>query len=152
MYRTWGIRALITLVAGLGLFLVFASALQVPAVGETIGSPQMCGTCHVMKYEVVTLEKSAHRDRACLDCHSPTGFIAKPVEEIKSASRHLWIFATNSTPDVIKPQHESREIIQARCESCHAPTIGKGHISREESGRYCFECHRQTPHGTPQRN
>ena len=152
MLRKWGIRALITVVAALGIFLVFAVTLQVPAVGRSIGSPQACGTCHVMTREVVTLEKGAHKDLTCLECHSPTGFIDKPVDEIKSASRHLWIFMTNTTPDIIKPLQSSREIVQSRCVQCHASVQGDTHAANFKSGRFCFECHREVPHGTPLRN
>lgn len=152
MVRKWGIRALILLGASFGAFLIFASALQVPAVGKTIGSPQACGTCHVMTYEVVTLEKSSHRDLVCLDCHAPTGFFEKPVEEIKSASWHMWVFMTNTTPDVIKPTQNSREITQARCVQCHATLHGNTKVESHDRGRLCFECHREVPHGTPLRN
>lgn len=152
MLRKWAIRTSIALVAGLGAFLVFAAALQVPAVGNAIGSAQACGTCHVMTYEVVTLEKSSHRDLVCLDCHAPTGFVEKPISEIKSASKHLWVFMTNTTPDVIKPEHSSREITQARCAQCHASLGGKDNLAKHGSDRFCFECHREVPHGTPLRN
>lgn len=152
MLRKWGFRGLILLGAVAGIFLLFAFTLQIPAVGKTIGSPQACGSCHVMKYEVVTLERSAHRDLACLDCHAPKGLVEKPVEEIKSASRHLFIFLSNATPDVIKPQHESKEIIQANCAKCHAPTVDQVHVNQLESGKFCFDCHRDVPHGRPLRN
>jgi cytochrome c nitrite reductase small subunit len=147
--KKWGLRSLIVAGAALGLFLVIAFALQVPAVGKTIGSPQACGTCHTMTYEVETLSRSAHRDLSCLDCHAAKGFVEKPVEELKSASRHLYIFTTGTTPDVIKPTHESLEIIQANCASCHATISNVPHIAENRS---CTECHRDTPHGRPLRN
>lgn len=152
MLRKWGLRGLILLGAAFGAFLIIAFTLQIPAVGKTIGSPQACGTCHVMDYEVTTLAKSAHRDLACLDCHGAQGFVEKPVEEVKSASRHLFIFMTNATPDVIKPQHESLEIIQSNCAQCHAQRIEQVHVGNAETGKFCFDCHRNVPHGRPLRN
>lgn len=152
MLKKWGLRSLIAIGAVVGLFLVFAFTLQVPAVGKTIGSTQACGTCHVMTYEVKTLQKSAHRDLSCLDCHSPKGFVEKPVDELKSASRHMYVFLTGATPDVIKPLHESKETIQANCASCHAQLTAKAHIASGDLGKYCFDCHRDTPHGRPLRN
>jgi len=152
MLKKWGLRSLIAIGAGVGLFLMIAFALQVPAVGKAIGSPQACGTCHVMTYEVVTLERSAHHQLSCLDCHAAKGFIEKPVEEFKSATRHMAIFLTGATPDVIKPLEESREIVQANCMSCHAQVNSKVSNTHNVTGRYCFECHRDTPHGTPLRN
>lgn len=153
MLQKWGLRFMIVLVICVGLFIAFAFTLQVPAVGKTIGSSKACGTCHVMTYEVLTLEKSAHRDLSCLDCHAPKGFVDKPVAELKSASRHMFIFMTNTTPDVIKPYDESRRIVQNNCASCHAKTVGKTHANDfEELGKFCFDCHRDTPHGRPLRN
>ncbi len=153
MLRKWSARAAIALGTIVGLFLLVAVVLQVPAVGQTIGSPKACGTCHVMTYEVVTLEHSAHHNLACLDCHAATGFVEKPVEEFKSATRHLYIFITDKTPDVIHPLEESRKIVQENCVRCHTSTLGDTHLAtQKEAERYCFECHRETPHGTPLRN
>lgn len=153
MHRKWTLRALIAASAALGLFLLFAVTLQVPAVGKTIGSPQACGTCHVMTHEVVTLENSSHRDLACLECHAPSGFIEKPVEEFKASSRHIYYFLTDSTPDVIKPQEHSRKVVQGNCEKCHnSLTSTDAQVHQKDSGRYCFDCHREVPHGRHQRN
>lgn len=151
MYKKWGLRTLIFLGALVSLFLVFAFALQVPAIGKGMGAPQACGTCHVMDYEVETLAKSAHRDLSCLDCHSPKGFLEKPIDEIKTASRHLYIFVSGTTPDVIKPLEHSRQIVQENCASCHAKITGIEHIGNDPN-RFCFDCHRDTPHGRPLRN
>lgn len=150
MNKKWGLRALLVFGASIALFLMFAFALQVPAVGKTMGSPQSCGLCHVMGYEVETLQKSAHRDLSCLECHSPKGFLEKPIDELKTASRHLYVFTTGQTPDVIKPNHAAKEIIQENCASCHNAITGPTHV--ETQGRFCFECHRDTPHGRPLRN
>jgi len=148
--KKWGLRVLFVVSAAVAMFLMFAFALQIPAVGKTIGSPKSCGTCHVMTTEVQTLQKSAHRDLSCLDCHSPKGFIEKPVDEIKTASRHMYVFTTGQTPDVIKPNHAAQEIIQENCASCHRAITGQTHLATQD--RFCFECHRDTPHGTPLRN
>lgn len=150
MLEKWGLRAMIAIVAAVGLFVVLAFTLQVPAVGKTIGSAQACGTCHVMTHEVITLEKSAHRDLACLECHAAGGFLEKPIEEIKSASVHMYVFMTGA-PDVIKPTETSRKIAQENCIRCHAGLNDKVH-TKADSERFCFECHRATPHGTPRRN
>jgi cytochrome c nitrite reductase small subunit len=152
MLKKWGPRALIGLGALLGLFLVFAFALSVPAVGQTIGSPKACNTCHVMQSEVKSLSVDVHRDLACTDCHSARGFVEKPVDELKTASRHLFIFVSNTTPDVIKPAHGTRELIQENCVACHALLVSNVHASMVQSGRLCFDCHREVPHGTPRRN
>ncbi len=152
MFRKWSFRLMIVVGAALGVFLLLAVTLQVPAVGKTIGSPQACGTCHVMKQEVVTLEHSSHRDLACLDCHAAQGFIDKPIDELKSSGRHIYYFLTDNTPDIIKPQEHSRKVVQANCEKCHAATVDTVHAPYNESGRFCFDCHREVPHSRPLRN
>lgn len=152
MLRKWILRLSVILGAFLGIFLIIAFALQVPAVGETIGSPQACGTCHVMNHEVKTLAMSAHRDLTCLECHSATGFFEKPVDEFRSASRHIYYFVSDNTPDIIKPLEDSRRIVQSRCVQCHAAVIGGTHAAEVDTGRYCFTCHRETAHSTPLRN
>lgn len=152
MVRKWGVRVLIGLGALVGAFLVVAFALQVPAVGKAIGNGTTCGTCHVMTSEVVSLSHSAHRDRSCLECHSKRGFLEKPLDEIKTASRHVYVFLSNSTPDVIKPGLEARETIQENCIACHAPIMNTVHVAEKDSGKMCFDCHRDTPHGRVHQN
>lgn len=153
MQSRWGKGALIAFGALVGAFLILAFALQVPAVGQTIGSPAACGTCHVMTDQVLSLERGVHRDRACVECHIPSGFFAKPIEEIKAAGRHAAVFLTNSTPDVITTTPSSREIIQARCIECHEGWLRDTSLADHPTdGLMCFECHRDTTHGLPLRN
>ncbi|BAD39715.1 cytochrome c3 family protein [Symbiobacterium thermophilum] len=153
MRNRWGKGALIALGALGGAFLILAFALQVPAIGHTIGAPAACGTCHVMTDQVLSLERGMHRELACVECHIPSGFFAKPIEEIKAASRHAAVFLTNSTPDVITATDSSRDIIQARCIECHAGFLRETSLVHHPTdGLKCFECHRDTTHGLPLRN
>ena len=152
LLKKWGIRSLIAVGLALGLCVLFAAVLQYPVVGQAIGSPAACGTCHVMAHEVETLATSPHSETACLDCHSAIGFVAKPVDEVKTAARHAYVFMTNKTPDIIKPDHHALKIVQDNCVRCHADTLGNTHIDRTGTTGYCFECHRNTTHSTPVRN
>jgi len=142
----WGIRILIGVGVVIGLFLVVATALQVPVVARSIGSPVSCATCHLMEPEVLTLSRSAHKDLACLDCHSARGFVSRPVEEIKSASRHLYLTLTKSEPDVIHLGRESRAVVQTNCKSCHTEVVRNIHFDPKQQ---CTDCHRSTPHDRP---
>lgn len=148
------VKGVLIAIGGLfGAFLILAFALQVPAVGQTIGSPAACSTCHVMEDQVLSLERGTHRSLACVQCHTPSGFFAKPIEEIKSASRHAAVFLSNSTPDVIAPTHSSREIIQAQCTECHAEWLRENSLAEHQpDGLMCFDCHRDVAHGRPLRN
>lgn len=152
MFKKWALRTAVFLGAVVGLFLMVAIALQVPAVGKTMGSTQACGTCHAMASEVATFQRSAHRDLSCLDCHSPRGFLEKPIDEVKTSYRHISVFVTDSTPDVIRPSDHARQTIQENCAACHAQLVSKVHVSDAGTGKFCFDCHRDTPHGRPVHN
>lgn len=144
----WGKRLLITAAGLLGFYLLAAAVLQVPAVGKAMGSAEACGTCHLMEPEIKSLERSAHKDLACLDCHSAHGFWQKPVDEVRSASVHLWVTLTRSEPDVVRLAEHSRETLQANCKACHATLVKDVHLS-DPSKQRCTDCHRATPHDGP---
>jgi len=97
-------------------------------LARTIGNGQTCGTCHVMTSEVESLSHSAHRDRSCLECHGKRGFLEKPIDEIN-------------------PGPEARQTIQENCVACHTPILNTVHVAEKDSGKLCFDCHRETPHG-----
>lgn len=126
-------------------FLLFAVAVRVPSVVSAMGSAEACGTCHFMEPHVQSIQKSSHRQLTCLDCHTAQGFFAKPYEEIKSASSHVWITLTNTEPDVIQIKEHSRRLMQANCQSCHSAVVHKIVLD----GRNCTDCHRNTPHDRP---
>lgn len=142
----WGKRLLFTAVGLFAAFMLVAVVLQVPAVGQTIGSPDMCGTCHLMTPEVKTLQASAHRDLSCLDCHSSHGFFEKPIDEVKSSARHIYVTLTKTEPNVVTITEDSRRIVEENCQSCHASLVRELHGGGP--ARNCTDCHRATPHDT----
>lgn len=142
----WGMRVVYGAGVVVGLFLLVAVALQMPVVARTIGSPDRCATCHLMEPEVLTLSKSAHKDLACVDCHSARGFLTKPVDEVKSAGRHVLLTLTRTEPDVIHLSTGSREEMQANCKACHTDVVRNIHF---DPAQQCTTCHRSTPHDRP---
>lgn len=143
----WGLRILYTAAGLFGIFLLAAVLLQVPAVGKAMGSAEACGTCHLMQPEIKTLQTSAHRDRSCLDCHSPHGFWEKPVDEVKTASRHLFVTVTHTEPMVVRLTDSGLKTVEENCRSCHATLVQNLHGG--EPARNCTDCHRATPHDRP---
>lgn len=145
MKRRWGLRLLGVIGTVLGVLAAFAVVLQVPAVARAVGSPGACGTCHTMSPQVAAFARSAHRQLACAECHTPSGVVERAVEEVRAASRHVVAYFAGP-PDVVHAGAESRDVIQANCVACHAPLVRD---VRHGGGRYCFDCHRFTPHDRP---
>lgn len=141
----WGRRLLFLTGLLFGLFLVMAVTLQVPAVGKAIGGAEACGTCHFMGPEITSLQRSAHGDLSCLDCHSAKGFWHKPADELKSASVHIWVTLTHTEPDVVRLTESGRRNMQANCQACHSDLVQ--HVVLDS--RQCTDCHRATPHDRP---
>ncbi|HYF91589.1 MAG TPA: NapC/NirT family cytochrome c [Symbiobacteriaceae bacterium] len=146
---TWGLRLLVTAGGLFGLFLLVAALLQVPAVGKAMGSNEACGTCHLMTPEIDSKTRSAHRDLSCLDCHSPHGFWAKPIDEAKVSARHVYVTLTHTEPDVVKLTESGFKTVEANCRDCHASLFENLHGGAP--ARNCTDCHRATPHDRPTR-
>lgn len=143
----WGVRLLWTLGGLLGIYLLAAVVLQVPAVGKAMGSNEACGTCHLMAPEIKTKDQSAHRDLSCLDCHSPHGFFEKPIDEAKVSARHLFVTLTHTEPDVVKLTESGLHVVEGNCRLCHADLVQNLH--GDGPARNCTDCHRSTPHDRP---
>lgn len=140
----WGLRLLLAVAGLLGVYLVAAVVLQVPAVSKAMGSNEACGTCHLMTPEINTKQKSAHRDLSCLECHSPHGFWEKPLDEARVSARHVWVTVTHTEPDVVRLTESGLRTVEANCRNCHQSLFGNLHDSNPS--RNCTECHRSTPH------
>lgn len=143
----WVKRFLLALGGAVGLFLLVAVVMKVPFVESKVNDPAMCATCHVMEQQVASHAASSHRTVSCNACHLEHGFLSGPFSEMKVGSRHLAIFVTGATPATIRARSDSRAMLQKNCISCHATTLHETEL--ETGGRYCWECHRSTPHEKP---
>lgn len=143
----WVQRLLWTVASVLGAFIVVCAVMQYPVVGKAMGSAQACGTCHFMEPQVKSKQASAHDKISCLDCHSSHGFFTKTIDEVKVASRHVYVTLSKAEPDVLTLSAEDREQVEANCRQCHAPTLAKLHGG--EPAKNCTSCHRGTPHDRP---
>lgn len=88
---------------------------------------------------------SRHQSEAtCNDCHLPQGVITKWIGKAQAGFRHTYKFYTGDHPVNIRITPGSKAIVQKNCQSCHRDLIKEVRLGE---GRYCFDCHRSTPHG-----
>lgn len=148
-----GILILGGVVCGLFIYVLFASH----AHSYLSDNPKACVNCHVMSSEFATWQHSSHREVAvCNDCHVPhDNFISKYFFKAKDGLYHATIFTLNAEPQVIRMRNASANVVQKNCEGCHFQLnqkINNTHMSVKKAnhgeGKLCWECHRETPHGS----
>ena len=119
-------------------------------------NPETCTNCHIMAPQYATWNHSSHREVAhCNDCHVPhNNFLNKYYFKAKDGLRHATIFTLRREPQVIFILEEGAEVVQQNCIRCHADLLVdpklKGtvaHHTTKRTGRKCWECHREVPHG-----
>lgn len=116
-------------------------------------NPRACVNCHIMAPEYATWFHSAHgRVTTCNDCHVPHGnLLSKYYFKAKDGIRHASMFMLRMEPQVIRIRAEGAEVVQANCVRCHntlnskVSTVNMG--KEHGQGRYCWDCHREVPHG-----
>ena len=110
-----GAFVLFVLIAG------FGSALTVGAV-VTIAytdTPTFCGSCHAMEPEIKGYEMSAHRNVACVECHTEPG-LAGWFKAKLNGTRQLVEVLTGSFPKPIPPpDHSLLPSTTVTCLRCH---------------------------------
>jgi cytochrome c nitrite reductase small subunit len=119
--------------------------------------PTTCVNCHIMAPQYATWSHSAHREVTnCNDCHVPhNNVFNKYYFKAKDGMRHATIFTLRREPQVIFIKSASKEVVQNNCIRCHEPIISDPLMSSVDpqfmcsrTDRKCWDCHRETPHGT----
>jgi len=119
--------------------------------------PESCVNCHIMAPQYATWYHSSHREITnCNDCHVPhNNIINKYYFKAKDGLRHSTIFTLRKEPQVIFIKDAGREVVHKNCIRCHTALITDSRLlayNREmhefRMDRKCWECHRETPHGT----
>lgn len=129
--------------AFLGFCLMLAS--KIPALG--LDRAEFCGQCHAMDEQVDTYLHSAHRlGSSCGDCHVPHDLVAGSAYKAYTGTRDVIAVVTNTVPGVIRVSETGKKVIQENCLRCHGDIMGEAGDTRRNGGRYCFDCHRSTPH------
>ena len=152
--REWRIVVMLLLGILIGLVLFILHAAR--ATSYLSDDPKACVNCHVMAPQFATWERGSHgKVTNCNDCHVPQdNFINKYLFKASDGLRHSFMFTFRLEPQVIQIKHAGKKAVQQNCIRCHSNVIhpislraisAKSIIEEEE--RYCWDCHRETPHG-----
>lgn len=158
---------------------VFATLLLLGgfnAVVESTNDMEFCISCHSMQYPNEEYKETVHYKNTsgvraeCSDCHVPKEYgpklwaklvaakdvfheIIGTIDSKEKFEKHRWAMA-NRVWEKLKAT-DSRE-----CRTCHAfssmeldeqdKIARKKHMSAEEEGKTCIECHRGIAHEEPE--
>lgn len=146
------VTLLMAILIGIFLFILHAAK----ATSYLSDDPKACVNCHVMTPQFATWERGSHgKVTICNDCHVPQdNFINKYLFKASDGLRHSFMFTFRLEPQVIQIHDAGKKAVQQNCIRCHSNVIhpislravsNKQIINEEE--RYCWDCHRETPHG-----
>lgn len=151
---TWRfvVLVLIGIFCGLVLFTLHVGR----ATSYLSDKPEACVNCHVMAPYFATWQNSSHgRFTVCNDCHVPQNNIfEKYFFKASDGLRHSYMFTFRLEPQVIRIHEAGRNAVQRNCVRCHSEQIHPISVRaitaqsiQEEGQGYCWDCHRETPHG-----
>lgn len=140
MKRLW-LAAL--LIVGLGL-LVGPWLLKAPPVAKAMDQP-LCAQCHQMTDIVKGFSRSAHRDvESCNGCHTEPGVYKGAFSKARSGLKHVFAYLFEDVPPTIRLAESSKNTVNRNCIRCHGDLVPDNYEAKD---RFCFDCHRFTPHG-----
>ena len=111
--------------------------------------PETCNNCHVMHPMYENYYHAAHEKWAeCADCHLPhENVVAYYFEKGRQGMHDVYVFTTGTTPEMIRANEHSQEIIQSNCIRCHKSTVETVMMGEQPFDRNCWDCHRAVAHG-----
>ena len=153
--ENWKIPVIILagILTGLVLYLLRISK----APSYLSDKPETCVNCHIMAPQYATWFHSSHREWAyCNECHVPQDNIfSKYFFKAKDGLRHATIFTLRMEPQVIFIKEAGKNVVQQNCIYCHNDLLKDERLlgmtqneSLTKTDRNCWDCHRETPHGT----
>lgn len=120
-------------------------SLKIPALG--LSTVEFCGSCHVMEEQVDTFVHSAHQIATdCGDCHVPHELVYGAFDKAYTGTKDLIGVILDKDPFEIHAGKHSKNVVQANCVRCHQDFLNEVGNTMDEGGRYCFDCHKNTPH------
>ncbi|MFC2135287.1 cytochrome c nitrite reductase small subunit [Bacteroidota bacterium] len=140
------------IIVGLGMNVLYISN----AVSYLSDDPMACVNCHVMKPQYATWMHGSHgRDTNCNDCHVPhDNVFEKYWFKAQDGLRHATMFTLRMEPQVIQIKEAGKKAVQENCIRCHENSIQpvalrsiNNNMIAEDGQRYCWDCHREVPHG-----
>lgn len=143
---------MIGIITGLGLYILYISN----ATAYLSNDPRACVNCHVMNVHYASWQRGSHaRVATCNDCHVPQdNFFRTYWFKANDGLRHATYFTMRWEPQVIQIKEAGKEAVQENCIRCHSNNIHPVALRAisnknvaDQTERYCWECHRNTPHG-----
>lgn len=136
--------ALTAFIIAMGVFLLVTDAAAYAGTHA-----ETCNNCHVMHPMYENYYHAAHRRAAeCADCHLPhENVIAYYFEKGRQGMHDVYVFSTGTTPELIRANEHSQEIIQSNCIRCHKETVESIVMGPQAFDRNCWDCHRDVAHG-----
>lgn len=119
--------------------------------------PETCINCHVMYPYFASWDKSSHgREATCADCHVPhDNVFRKYYVKGTDGLKHATWFTMRWEPQVMRIQNRGKGVVQENCIRCHLDLVDMvqlvevtGRSAEAGEGKYCWDCHRETPHGS----
>ncbi len=150
----WRLGVLFSMGVLFGLFLLVLHLGR--ATSYLSDKPEACVNCHVMYPQFATWERSSHgRGTVCNDCHVPhDNIISKYYFKATDGLRHSFMFTFRLEPQVIQIKQAGKNAVQQNCIRCHIDVIHPVSLRsisnqkiQEEGDGYCWDCHREVPHG-----
>ena len=128
----------------MGIFLLTTDALAYAGTHA-----ETCNNCHVMNPMYENYYHASHHEAAeCADCHLPhNNLVAYYLEKGRQGAHDVYVFSTGTTPEMIRANEHSREIIQSNCLRCHLKLVESITMGAQPFDRNCWDCHRNVAHG-----
>lgn len=145
----------VLLTIGLFVYVVHESK----ALSYLSEDPKVCINCHTMNVHYATWQHSSHREKAvCIDCHLPRdSFANKMVAKARDGFNHSVAMTFKTYGYNIRISDDAAKRIQDNCISCHSEVVSQMLDNSKlysktdadvQMGRFCWDCHREVPHGT----
>ena len=150
----WRLPVFLTFGVLVGLFISFVH--NTGGTSYLSSDPEVCLNCHIMTPEYMGWLHGSHKTSAvCVDCHLPhNNFVNKWVTKGETGMRHLYVWTTQTEPQVIRAIDSSKDGIAANCLRCHADLMDTTKLVRTsmktvkaDDNKLCWDCHRETGHG-----
>ncbi len=150
-------RFMVIVLVGIGVGLLLLTLHLARATSYLSDDPAACVNCHVMAPYYATWERGSHgRVATCNDCHIPhDNIINSYLFKAADGMRHSYVFTFRLEPQVIRIKQAGKDAVQQNCIRCHQDLIHpislraiSGQIIQREGDGYCWDCHRETPHGS----
>jgi len=149
-------RFMVIVLVGIGVGLLLLTLHLARATSYLSDDPATCVNCHVMAPYYATWERGSHgRVATCNDCHIPhDNIINSYLFKATDGMRHSYVFTFRLEPQVIRIKQAGKDAVQQNCIRCHQNLIHpislraiSGQSIQREGDGYCWDCHRETPHG-----